>query len=90
MWSSQNLDVLFSFQNICISLLDTLLPLPFSLGLRESKGDELENEKSWGLQALVGHFLQLQSLNFKNENPSKSMFSFFYVIRYSKDTFLCT
>jgi len=43
MWLSQNLDVFSSFQNTC-TLLDTLLPLPFSLGLRESKGCELENE----------------------------------------------
>jgi len=32
-----------SFQNTCM-LLDTLLPLPFSLGLGESKGGELETE----------------------------------------------
>jgi hypothetical protein len=44
MWSSQNLDVFFSFQNTCIGLLDILLLLPFSLGFKKSKGDELENE----------------------------------------------
>jgi hypothetical protein len=43
MWLNQNLDVLSSFQNTC-TLFDTLLP--FSLGLGESKGSELENEKS--------------------------------------------
>jgi hypothetical protein len=44
MWSSQNLDVLSSFQNTCIGLLDILLPLPFSLGFKKSKGDEMETE----------------------------------------------
>jgi hypothetical protein len=43
MWSNQNLDVLSSFQNTH-TLLNTLLPLPFSLGLGKSKGGELENE----------------------------------------------
>jgi len=43
MWLSQNLDVFSSFQNTC-TLFDILLPLPFSLGLGESKGGELENE----------------------------------------------
>jgi hypothetical protein len=45
MWSNQNLDALSSFQNTC-TLLDTLFPLPFSLGLGESKGGGLENEQS--------------------------------------------
>jgi len=43
MWSSQNLDVFSSFQNN-YTLLDTLFPLAFSLGLGKSKGGELENE----------------------------------------------
>jgi hypothetical protein len=45
MWLNQVLDVFFSFQNTC-TLLNSLLPIPFSLGLGESKGGELENEQS--------------------------------------------